>query len=360
MSDEEPPPAAPRPPSPPAAVTVRSTSSFFSRGKTKQKLSQVAGTSAPSATSAGSAASSDEERPPPASPTTALTTSAATPVSGSAAAATPAGGTRAVISSDEDGYQSPGPAPKPFGAEGGSAEPGQLVINVMRAHGLVAGEPYAKVYVKAGDMTHFRRTQVAKPQQYQPGAPSAHATGTHTEWEAHFAFDRVWAASTEVVVMLKNHRFGPGKNARLGQVAFRLEDLELPSGGGLVPRSLALGPVTEGGRRSEIAPQGTLQLEVGWMTEGIHEAEDRAVDEARALQKRRRAFSVRFVKGTSESGSGGSDEEGEIAAVDLAGGTCPRQTRSSDSTALPMPPSRFVWICLSSRLHLISHRAPAA
>ena len=217
-------------------------------------------------------------------------------------------GRSAQSSDEEEGASVTTPEPAP-GYEFGSIVAGQLVINVVGASGLVPSEPYVKILVKTGSSTHAARTPVGR------------RTTDAVEWAegtARFSFLRTFSEATELVLTVKNHRGRVQRNERLGQLSFRLEDLELPSNGDLLHAAMPLLPVLHGGRRGEadVTVQGELRLQIGWRIEDIDVEMAKAKEEESSVRLRTRRSRLRGLllkrSGPDEDGSGGSSEEDEI------------------------------------------------
>ena len=115
-------------------------------------------------------------------------------------------------SDEEEGRPGHGGPAEPSLAEpsaGTATNAGELRINVVSGHGLVPGETYAKILVKAGDGARSERTSTAR------------SVGDVLQWSgAHFRFERIWSPSVQVVVVLKNYN-RLGANDRLGQIGQR-------------------------------------------------------------------------------------------------------------------------------------------
>ena len=208
-------------------------------------------------------------------------------------------------SDEEEGRPGRGGSAEPSLAEpstGIETEPGELRINVVSGHGLVPGETYAKILVKAGDGARSERTSTAR------------SVGGVLQWSgAHFRFERIWSPSVQVVVMLKNYN-RLSANDRLGQIGFRLEELELPPSGTLITKAFTVGPIREGGRRGAFAPQGTVTLHVGWSSENADEAEMAHLKEQKKSRLKEKRRYIRFLKGPNEKGEGGDgSNDGEMA-----------------------------------------------
>jgi hypothetical protein len=208
-------------------------------------------------------------------------------------------------SDEEEGRPGLGGPAEPSLAEssaGTATNAGELRINVVSGHGLVPGETYAKILVKAGDGARSERTLTAR------------SVGDVLQWSgAHFRFERIWSPSVQVVVMLKNYN-RLGANDRLGQIGFRLEELELPPSGTLITKVFTVGPMREGGRRGAVAPQGTVTLQVGWSSENADEAEMAMLKEQKKSRLKEKRRYLRFVSGPDEKGEGGDgSNDGEMA-----------------------------------------------
>tara|TARA_B110001452_G_scaffold244159_1_gene228027 strand:- start:505 stop:2118 length:1614 start_codon:yes stop_codon:yes gene_type:complete len=222
---------------------------------------------------------------------------------------------------------------------GGDVLPGKLVLNILSGVGLLPGEPYAKVIIKAADTTHGKKTEHLR----REGGPLA-----DVEWNASFQFSRIWSESTEVVVIVKNfHAFKP--NDYLGQIAFRLEDFQLPTSGDLVAREMELQPVFEGGRRQTLQPQGKLKLEVAWCSDGIDEAEYKELAAQKARRQRKKSRFVSTLRqGPDELGDddSGNDEVGG-GTVDAAGEAADAEARKAHEEYVqkrvddPMKPGEY-------------------
>ena len=222
-------------------------------------------------------------------------------------------------SDEEEGRPGRGGPADPSLAEpstGIETEPGELRINVVSGHGLVSGETYAKILVKAGDGARSERTSTAR------------SVGGVLQWSgAHFRFERIWSPSVQVVVMLKNYN-RLSANDRLGQIAFRLEELELPPSGTLITKAFTVGPIREGGRRGEFPPQGTITLQVGWSSENADEAEMAHLKEQKKSRLKEKRRFLRFVRGPNEKGEGGDgSNDGEMAEHEMADVTNSEQYR---------------------------------
>ena len=208
-------------------------------------------------------------------------------------------------SDEEEGRPGRGGAADPSLAEpstGIETEPGELRINVVSGHGLVSGETYAKILVKAGDGARSERTSTAR------------SVSGALQWRgAHFRFERIWSPSVQVVVMLKNYN-RLSANDRLGQIGFRLEELELPPSGTLITKVFTVGPIREGGRRGAFPPQGTVTLHVGWSSENADEAEMAHLKEQKKSRLKEKRRYLRFLSGPNEKGEGGDgSNDGEMA-----------------------------------------------
>ena len=223
-------------------------------------------------------------------------------------------GRSAQSSDEEEGASVTNPEPAK-GYEFGSIVAGQLVINVVGASGLVPSEPYVKLLVKTGSSTHTARTPV--------GSRTAEAV-EWAEGTARFTFLRIFSEATELVLTVKNHRGRIQRNERLGQLSFRLDDLELPSTGDLLHATMPLLPVLQGGRRgeAEVTAQGELRLQIGWRTEDIDVEMVKAQDDESRLRLQRRRSRLRGLllkrSGPDEDGSGGSSEEDEIQGEEIS------------------------------------------
>ena len=196
---------------------------------------------------------------------------------------------------------------------GGSASllpPGTLTIEMLGAKDLAAADrggtsdPYATVTVKAGTQTHYKKTEVVKK--------SLNPTWRSPAWQ----FSAVWSSEAQVVVLIKDYDLLARHNEPIGQVNFELGLLELPTDGTPVEKSMKLGTVTEGGRKSRVTPTGEVRLKVGWR-QGSEEEQAAAVE--RVSNSKELEGYADYVDEEGDD-SAGEEAEGEDEERDSKGG----------------------------------------